>query len=251
MTNCDGCSKKNLWRNTGRRNERGAVIRQCTNCGHYQAEPTPQGLKLPKRLLYYDIETSKMSVETFDLYVPNKRLNWKNIKQPSFLICWSACWITNETKPEDKLQILSDALTPWEARRGWDKRCLTGLWELMNKADYICGHNIKAFDTKKAHWYFLMDKMLSPDLTVKQVDTLVLMKKHFKGESNALEYLRLRMGGRPKKEMESEDWDRCKLGDPKALNKMRTYNKGDVREGVGLLLDVKRYIESGGGVLIK
>lgn len=252
MTNCENCLKKNLWRNTGKRNERGAVIRQCKNCGHEQAEPPPQGeqYKRPSRWLYYDIEMTKMTVqlETFSLRLKDNLLSWKDVIKPPIVICWAAAWITPKATPEN-LHIVSDVITPDEIKKQNDKRTLSGLWELMNCADALVGHNIKSFDTKKAHLRFLLNKMGAPDLSVKQIDTLTLAKKHFRNDSNALGYWLERLEKSSKDRMESEDWDLCKAGDEKALRKMRRYNKNDVRGGAEVFLEFRKYVESGGGVI--
>lgn len=219
-----------------------------------QAEPRPQGehLSRPLKLLYYDIENTKMTVqvETFDLHLRNEYLSWKDVVKPSVLICWSAAWITPGVTPEN-LHIISDVITSEEAKKQSDKRTLGGLWDLMNRADVLVGHNIKQFDTKKTHLRFLLNKMGAPDLSVKQLDTLSLAKKHFKNDSNSLGYWLERLGNSSKDKMVSEDWDKCKAGDVKALRKMRKYNKQDVRGGAEVFLEFRNYIESGGGALVK
>ena len=248
MTNCDGCLKKNLWRNTGFRDKHGAIIRQCTNCGNFQAEPPPQGLNYPRSMLYYDLEISAMTIETFDLHVRNEYLSWQSIRQPPFLICWSAAWIKDNDI--NNIRVLSGMVTPWEARRRRDKRCLWELADLMNRADYLVAHNEK-IDNKQAHTRFIFNRMPAPDLTVKHVDTLAIARKYFKNDANALEYWSLRLGGRPKKKVRPGDWDKCKAGDADALSRMKRYNKGDVREGIRVFLEFKKYVESGGGTLVK
>lgn len=250
LTNCDECTKARKWRNTGRTNEHGAIIRQCRNCGHYQAEPPPQGLNYPKRFLYYDIENTKMTVETFDLSVPSKRLSWKAVKQPPFIICWSAALLSVDCGVGD-IRVYSDSVTPAEAHGGNDKRCLAGLQALLNKADWWVGHNLKAFDTKKTQLRFLLNRMSAPDLSVKQVDTLTLARKYFKNDSDALGYWLERLGRTGKDRMEDEDWDKCKMGDPKALNKMQKYNRQDVRGGIELLIEFRDYLRSGGVDIFK
>jgi len=205
------------------------------------------GLRLSKRLLYYDIENTKMTIEmeTFGLKQHSDYLPYDAIKKPPVMICWSAIWLEDGTTV-DNLRMYSAVLTPEEARRGNDKRVVAGLWELMNKADYLVGHNIKAFDTKKAHLRFMLNRMKAPDLSVKQLDTLSLAKKYFKNDSNALGYWLACFKNQGKDEMKSEDWDLCKQGDPQALRKMLKYNKQDVRGGARVWLRFREYLESGG-----
>jgi hypothetical protein len=86
---------------------------------------------------------------------------------------------------------------------------------------------------------------------VKQVDTLSLARKYFKNDSDTLGYWLARLGQTGKDKMEEEDWDLCKAGDQKALNKMLKYNKQDVRGGVGLLIEFRDYLRSGGVDIFK
>jgi hypothetical protein len=186
-----------------------------------------------------------MTVETFGLAVPSKRLNWKDITCPPYLICWSAV-LCDVDVGRDEIRVSSDCITPKEARRGDDRRCLSGLRERMNKADFWVGHNVKAFDTKKAQLRLILNRMNAPDLTVKQVDTLSLARKYFKNDSDTLGYWLARLGHTGKDKMEREDWDGCKAGDPKALHKMQKYNKQDVRGGLDVLIEFRDYLRSGG-----
>jgi len=252
LTRCEECYNTRNWRNTGKRDKFGAVIRECVHCGHHQADPRPQGLRLKKRLLYYDIENTKMTVEmeTFALKQNSDYLPYTSITKPPIMICWSAAWLEEGMTP-DKVVIHSDVLTPTEARRGNDKRIAAGLRDLMNKADYLVGHNVKVFDTKKAHLRFLLNKMQAPDLSVKQLDTLSIAKKYFRNDSNTLGYWLACFKSQGKDEMRSEDWDLCKQGDPKALRKMLKYNNQDVRGGARVWMRFRDYLESGGVILYK
>lgn len=120
------------------------------------------------------------------------------------------------------------------------------LIEYMNKADRWVGHNVKAFDTKKVMTRLILNHQRAPDFTIKQIDTLSLVKKYFKNDSNTLGYWLQRLGQIGKDKMESEDWDLCKAGDQKALRKMQKYNKQDVRGGIILFLELRDFLASGG-----
>ena len=252
MQNCRDCQRKYKWSNTGRRDERGAVIRRCMNCGNCQSEPPPQGQGLEKRCFYYDIESTKIHIEldTFSLKQQSDYLPWKSITRTSFLLCWSGAWITPATTA-DNIKIISDSITPKEARKGSDKRSLDLLSDCMNRADRWAGHNVKAFDTKKVMTRLILNKMPSVDLSVKHIDTLRIVRTHFKNDSNALGYWLERLGHIGKDKMTSEDWDLCRDGDQKALNKMQKYNKQDVRGGVILLLELRDFLASGGVDIFK
>ena len=251
MKRCENesCGKTRKWRNTGKLDEHGAVIRQCMYCGHLQAEPPPVGANLSKRIFYYDIETATMTlkVETFGLRMYSKYLNHKDIVRPTTLLCWAGVWIDNGKMG----RVFGESVTPTGAKRGNDKRCAKKLRDEMNKADYIVGHNSKAFDTKKAHLRFILNGIKSPDLTVKQHDTLALAKKYFKNDSNALDYWLHSFGDTGKDHMTYDDWVECKAGNEKALKKMFKYCKHDVKRGAGVLLNFESYLAGGGITLFK
>ncbi len=52
--------------------------------------------------------------------------------------------------------------------------------------------------------------------------------------------------------MERADWHKIRMtGDAEALLKMETYCRQDVREGVGVYIDDKNWIESSGRQVVK
>lgn len=161
------------------------------------------------------------------------------------MICWSGAWITKDTTP-DNIRVYSDAITSKEAVKGNDKRILNLLRDNMDKADRWAGHNVKGFDSKKVNTQLIFNHLQAPDLTIKQIDTLALVKRHFKNDSNALGYWLERLGQIGKDKMTSEDWDKCEAGDQRAINKMQRYNKQDVRGGIILLLELRDFLASGG-----
>jgi hypothetical protein len=186
------------------------------------------------------VEVRTFGLKQYSLYLP-----WKSITKPPFIICWSGAWITQDTTA-DNIRVISDAVTPKEAAKRNDKRCVGLLRDYMDKADRWAGHNVKGFDTKKVNTRLIFNHSSAPDFTVKQIDTLSLVKKYFKNDSNSLGYWLERLGQLGKDAMTSEDWDACEAGDQRALNKMRRYNKQDVRGGVILLLELRDYLASGG-----
>ncbi len=211
-------------------------------CGHVQLEESPIEMVVPPKVLYFDIETStsEMKVDVFSMRVRSGWLDWHDIAKPFYVICWSAAWV--DDKP---LKVMSDAVTPNEARKRKDKRCLQGLWDLIDGADYVVGHNSKGFDVKMINTRFMLNHMGMPS-DFKQVDTLTLARARFRPESQALAYWSRLLGGNPKDHMVREDWEECNKGNPKAINKMRKYNKGDVREGINVLRKFVEHIESNG-----
>lgn len=226
-----------MWTWTGKTKD-GRREWQCRNCGGLQLEEQPQGLEIPPKVLYLDIETAFMSVDVFSLYVHTGRLSWKGVEKYKFVICWAAAWVGDEEP-----QLISDAVTGAQARKRNDKPCLKGIWRLMDEADYIVGHNIRGFDWKTLNYRYIVNGMGAPYKS-KITDTLSLSRKYFLPESHALEAWSLRTGGRMKDKMERDDWTKiCRHGDEKALAKMEKYCRGDVLEGIKVLRRMQDYIE--------
>jgi len=253
LKNCRECGKGyRLFRKTDKIDSKGRQVRQCTNCGTEQSEETPplgQYFNYPKRVFYYDIETSMMTLEleTFQLKQYSKWLPWESIKSPPFMICWAGVWIENGKMGK----VIGKSVTKTGAKRGNDKACVKALRDEMDRADYIVGHNSKAFDTKKSHLRFILNNIQAPDLTVKQQDTIALAKKYFKNDSNALGYWLHVFGDGAKDRMTKDDWHKCKAGDQRTLDKMLKYCKKDVKKGAGLLKRFDDYLAGGGITLFK
>lgn len=241
---CENCRKVRTWRKsaywTG--NRRWWLCR----CGHWQLGYAPIADVVPPKILYLDIETSliEMKVQVFDMRVRSGWLDWHDITQPFYVISWAAAWL------QDDIRVMSDAVTATEALKRDDKRCLTRLWNLIDSADYVVGHNSKSFDVKKIETRFLLNRMGTPT-EFKQFDTLTKAKQRLKPESQALDYWARLLGGNKKDHMIREDWQEVNKGNQRIINKMRHYNKGDVREGVHILKEFKQYFESNGARLFQ
>ena len=231
MPNCPKCGFKR-WLKTGKRNDEGLRLYACGRCGEMHPEDKHFERKSPK-VLYIDIETSLTQLHgNFGLKVPSKYLSPELIKRPSFIICWAAQWMDEIT---DNKEIIHGAcVTPDEAIAGTDKNILAPLWDLMDRADVIAGHNCDQFDIPIIYSRFTVNGFDKPDI-FKTYDTKKMAKKA-RYESNTLDYLSKLFGFPQKQDMELKDWINCGEGDPKALEKMFVYNKDDVKErGVPVL----------------
>lgn len=243
MQNCDGCLKKNLWQSSQYWTDEQRWWR-CRNCGHWQLEVPPQGLKIAPKILYFDIERSLMTFYSYERAVRSGYLPKEWIRQEAFIICWAAGWIGGKV-------IKSACVTQAEALRRDDRRVLQELWHMLDSADIITGHNVTDFDYKKVNQRFLVHEMGVPSVG-KVMDTLKMAKKHFPFESNSLEYISTHLGGRPKKEINLADWIRIvETGDPATLRKAERYCKGDVREGVYVFNRFVDHIQSSGTQVYK
>jgi len=247
---CHNCHKKNLWRKTQERVKIGdnwVRVWQC-RCGEKQHGDLPQEIKVKPKVLYFDIETALMTLTNFSIYVPQKYIPTDAIIENSFVLCWAACYV-DESLPFQ--YVMSDCVRQEEALRNDDKRILEQLWSLLDSSDYWVGHNSDKFDVRRVNARFKANNMPAPYIG-KQVDTIKLARKYFAEESYRLDYLAKKKGGEGKKHMERADWHKIRMtGDAEALLKMETYCRQDVREGVGVYIDDKNWIESSGRKIIK
>jgi hypothetical protein len=246
LQNCLVCAKKNLWQSsqywTGEQR-----WWQCRNCGNWQIESPPQGLRIPPKILYLDIETALMKVYIYELYVPSKRISKDMIAQSSFVICWSASWLNSDYTPR---KIVSGVLKPDEAKRQDDKRIVNDVWSLLDEADIVAGHNSDGFDLKILGWRFLLHGLTFPEY--RKLDTFKLAGKYTRPPSRGLEYLSTSLGGKRKNGLDREEWiDIVETGNEKLLRKADRYCRGDVREGAGVLRQYAASIEANGRQLVR
>jgi DNA polymerase elongation subunit (family B) len=189
-----------------------------------------------------------MKVYIYDLYVQSKHINKDMVIQNSFVINWAAAWLDSEWNIKGR--IISEVLTPKEAVKQNDKRILENLFYMMDKADYICGHNSNNFDVKKLKWRFMKHGWGYPHES-KKLDSF-RMSAETKPASRGLEHLSVELGGKRKMGLDLHEWQSIvETGDPKLLRKADKYCRGDVREGVMVFGKYARAIEQSGRRLVK
>lgn len=231
----------------------GARIWRCRNCKNYQTELPAQGLRIPPKILYIDIETALISVDVYDLYIPGKRINKDMINRRRFVINWAAAWVNPQTYEIKK--ILTGVVTEREAKQQDDKRIVQEIFNLMDEADYLCWHNGDSFDHKILKWRFLFHGMGYPSQS-KTVDTFKLSGQG-KPESRGLEYISTELGGNRKKGLDADEWRKIvRASTPaeertKLLRKSSRYCRGDVQEGVHVLKHYVRAIEQSGKIVFR
>jgi hypothetical protein len=180
------------------------------------------------KVLLLDTETSPLTVYTFEIrktFIPHT-----NIIDDTFLLCWSAKWLFDS-------QMMSDVLTPEEARDKNDNRIVNSIWKLLEQADVIIAHNAKKFDLPYLDYRFVMNG-LKPPSPYQTIDTLEKSKKHFRFSSNRLDYLGMLIRNKGKIKTDIDLWKGCLEGNQESLDNMLKYNKEDVC----LLEDVYMFI---------
>jgi len=180
-------------------------------------------IKKPKVLLF-DIETAPIEAYVWGMWDQTVGLN--QIKKDWCVLSWSAKWLGDSV---DKVMYMDQ-----KDKKDFsdDKDILKEIWELLNEADIVVGHNSNSFDVKKLNARFIKHNMKPPS-SYKRLDTLRLAKKHFNFTSNKLEYLTNTLCTKYKKLTHGKFpgfslWLECLNGNKKAWNEMKEYNKYDV-----------------------
>ena len=169
--------------------------------------------KQPK-ILILDIESSLSQLATFTL-----KPQWHN--HGNLLEDWwihTAAW---KWLGDDKIHSVKTY------QKGCDKRIVSKLRDILEKADVVVGHNTDRFDLKKINARLLYHG-LHPLPIPQSVDTLKVARKNFMLTSNKLDYIAkyLNVGG--KMITRPSLWLKALKGDKKAINEMEKYNRQDV-----------------------
>lgn len=178
-------------------------------------------MKEPK-ILTLDIETAPMKSYHWGLWDQNIGLDM--IGDDWTILAYAAKWY-------GKKPILYNdvSLTGLGVRN--DTILVTELWDLLNDADIVIGHNAKKFDIKKVNARLLANSF-RPYSPVRVIDTLTSTKAHFAFASNKLEYLSGKLTTNKKLKHKRfpgfELWAECLKSNPEAWSDMKKYNKRDV-----------------------
>ena len=173
------------------------------------------------KILLLDIETKPVQAYVWSLWKQNVGIN--QIEADWSVLTWAAKWLDDD-------EMLSDSQWYYESDdTEHDYRVVDSMWELLDEADIVIGHNSDKFDLKKLNARFAYHKMPPPS-PYQKIDTLKVARKHFNFTSNKLDYLAQHLGvGKKMKTGGFELWTGCMKGDEDSWNKMLKYNKRDVK----------------------
>lgn len=225
--NCNRCGEPTIKK--GIRN--GKQREKCKN-GHW----TSNHIIDPRnKILLFDIETTPMEVFVWGLF-GNKYISHENVIKDWNILSWSAKWLCDSN-------IMSAVQTPEEAINRDDKRILGELWQLMDQANILIGHNSDKFDIKKVNTRFYVNGYKPPS-PYQSIDTLKVAKRSFAFSSNRLDYLGQLMTNKGKIATNFDLWKRCLNGEKKALIEMDTYCNEDVRLTEEVYFELRPWIKS-------
>jgi len=170
------------------------------------------------KILILDIETAPIKAYVWRLWKQNIFID--QIISDWFMLTWSAKWLFSD-------EIMSNRLTPVEAREENDSRIVKNIWKVLNEADIVIAHNGERFDIPKIKARFLIHG-LPPTTFYQQIDTKKVAQKEFGFSSNKLEALARSFGVEGKADTDFNLWAACLQGDEDALKYMEDYNRQDV-----------------------
>lgn len=177
------------------------------------------------KMLYLDLETTtnQQIIENYGLKLWYTRMSAASIARDWSILCASWKWVSGgKDKKVHNICVDSDDVFN-------DEAVVRKVWELINEASIVIGHNMAAFDLKKfnarAVYYGL-----PPTSPVVVIDTLKIARQNFAFTSNKLAYLAKFLGCDAKDT--APDWSAIIAGDAKELKRMVKYCNQDIVTGV-------------------
>jgi uncharacterized protein YprB with RNaseH-like and TPR domain len=171
----------------------------------------------PIKILYFDIETTPMSVWTH--YIGRKvSVNPCQIEKRSKIIC--ICYKYSDEKKVHSLR--------WNAKNQCDIAMLKKFNKIAAKADLLLGHNGQNFDVKEIRTAMALRDIKEAWCETPCLDTLKDFRRVFRFKSNRLDAIAQELGLGHKDPMVFQDWINTVKGSKKALEKMVKYCKKDV-----------------------
>lgn len=175
------------------------------------------------KVLFIDTEVSPSLFWAYGQYETNAI----KVEKAPILLAFSWKWLGEKGKAQGI--IISDfkQLDNYD-----DFGIVKKLWDALDDAQIVVGHNANKFDCKMANSFFIRHNMTPPS-PYKVVDTLQAARRFFKFDNNKLDYLGKLLSDGGKTEVTYGDcWDKMLHGSQKEKKKfgelMRNYCNNDV-----------------------
>lgn len=166
------------------------------------------------KILLLDIESAPLTVFTWGLF--NQNISIDKIAKSGYILCWAAKWLGDKKVIYSGLDVDSRA------------SMLKKMHKLLNEADAVITYNGNRYDLPTLNREFLKSGM-KPPAPYKKIDLLNTARRHFRFESNKLDYVAQQLGvGSKVKHKGMQLWLDCMNKDPAAWKIMQKYNKQDV-----------------------
>jgi hypothetical protein len=144
----------------------------------------------------------------------------------------------------DGTEVVSDVLTPREARKYDSRRITESISEYINNFDFILGFNWDGFDGKVITTELTVHHL--PPLQYRSIDLYLLLRRYYRLPSYKLAFVNKKFQIREKQPNEGFMlWRRCSHGEQDALLEMESYNKQDVIATADLFWTIQPYVNGG------
>ena len=175
------------------------------------------------KVLFIDIETAPNLVWMWSMW---KEWNSTEMQEREwYILCWCAKWLGDNKMHSSALV---DFSRDYKADKENDHAILEKIWQLLDEADIVIGHNALEFDIKKLNARFMKHDMTPPS-PYKIVDTCLSARKYFGFTSNKLGDLGKFLGlGEKINTGGFKLWRECMLGNLKSWGLMVKYCAQDV-----------------------
>ena len=176
------------------------------------------------KILLLDIETAPIKANVWSLW--QNGINPDMMISEFYLLSWAAKWLGEK-------QVMFDDLAS-HGKEGTedDGDIILTLFTLLDEADIVVAHNGRKFDIKKINARLLVHNFPPPS-PFKLVDTLLVLKKVFKFDSNSLDSIGKLLVGAGKVKSKVFPgyslWEECLKGNKEAFKELVKYNIEDVR----------------------
>lgn len=169
------------------------------------------------KILFLDLETAPKLAYVWRFWKEN--VGAKQVVDHGHILSFAAVWNDN------------GYCTYAENREDTDDKIVADLIKLLDEADIVVGHNVDKFDCNTINGRALV-LGIKPPSPYKIVDTYQVAKKHFKFESNSLEYLAMVLGCEHQKLVHAKFpgfllWKECLAQNDEAWEEMKLYNIKD------------------------
>ena len=188
------------------------------------------------RILLYDLETTPLLGYSWGLW----EQNILEVVEYPYILCIAYKWLGDK---DTKVKSLWD-FPNYKKNKKNDRALVKVLHSLLDEADIVVGQNSNQFDNKWANKQFLKHG-LKPVSPYQAVDTKLIARKHFRFESNSLDYMAKFLGIGSKVKHEGKDlWFAVMNGDPAACKRMVKYARNDVVLTEALYNKVKPFMDN-------
>jgi len=191
------------------------------------------------------VEDSQMIVEfpTYSLY-DIKRIDNKYIKHDWYITCAAWAFLDVEKKKIGKVEVIGvNDFESYDDNFREDYGVVAELHKILSDVDIVVGHNSDSFDLKKINYKFVKYGFTPVDIPF-TVDTLKSAKKYLRATSNSLAFLARELGVPMKIDLPKGIMHAADAGCEKSLEKLKAYNKGDIRSGASLYFKLLPFIKN-------